>query len=105
MPCSYFFFRFGDQTKRSPNALLRSLAYQMSQQLPDFRRKLSDLHDHGVRLEKSDARTIWNRVFLRSLFKMDLQVSLHWVVDALDESDSSQTLLEIFAGISKAAVP
>ncbi|KAF6219657.1 hypothetical protein HO133_004126 [Letharia lupina] len=105
MPCSYFFFRFGDQTKRSPNALLRSLAYQMSQQLPDFRRKLSDLHDHGVRLEKSDARTIWNRVFLRSLFKMDLQVPLYWVVDALDESDPYQTLLKIFAGISKAAIP
>ena len=28
--CSFFFFRFGDQTKRSPNALLRSLAYQMA---------------------------------------------------------------------------
>lgn len=77
----------------------------MSQQLPDFRRKLSDLHDHDVRLEKSDARTIWNRVFVRGLFKMDLQVPLYWVVDALDESDPYQTLLKIFAGISKAAIP
>ena len=104
-PCSYFFFRFGDQTKRSPNALLRSLAYQLSQQLPDFKRRLGDLHDDGLRLEKTDARTIWHKVFVGSLFKMDLQDPLYWVVDALDESDSSQTLLEIFAGISKAAIP
>lgn len=77
----------------------------MSQQPPDFRRKPSDLHDHGVRLEKSDARTIWNRVFVGGLFKMDLQVPLYWVVDALDESDPYQTLLKIFAGNSKAAIP
>ena len=36
---------------------------------------------------------------------MDLQVPLYWVVDALDESDPYQTLLKIFAGISKAAIP
>lgn len=105
IPCSYFFFRFGDQTKRSPNALLRSLAYQMSQQLPEFRKKLGHLHDGGLRLEKTNARTIWNKVFVGSLFKMDLHDPLYWVVDALDESDSSQTVLDIFAGISKAAIP
>lgn len=103
--CSFFFFRFGDQTKRSPNALLRSLAYQLAAQLPGLNRKLQDLHDDGLRLEKKDARTIWNKVYVEGLFKMELRDPLYWVIDALDESEAPHTLLEILSSVSKAAIP
>lgn len=105
IPCSFFFFRFGDQTKRSPNALLRSLAYQIASQLPSFKRKLRELHDDGLHFEKTEARTIWKKVFVGGLFKIELQGPLYWVVDALDECDSSQTALDILSGISKAGAP
>lgn len=105
MHCTYFFFRFGDQTKRSPNNLLRSFAYQSAVQLPEFQKKLCALHDDGLRLEKTDARTIWNKLFATCLFKMDLQKPMYWLVDGLDESDSPQTLLDILSGISDSAVP
>ncbi len=103
--CSYFFFRFGDQTKRSPNAMLRSLAYQLALQLPSFKVKLRNLHDQGLHFEKADARTIWRKVFVGGLFKLDLKDPLYWVIDALDECDSSQTALKLMSGISEAKVP
>lgn len=103
--CSFFFFRFGDQTKRSTNSLLRSLAYQTANQLPSFKDKLRKLYDDGLHFEKTDARTIWKKVFIGNLFKMDVQDPLYWVVDALDECDSSQHALDIFSGISTAPIP
>lgn len=103
--CSYFFFRFGDQTKRSPNAMLRSLAYQLAHQLPSFKVKLRNLHDQGLHFEKADARTIWRKVFVGGLFKLDLKDPLYWVIDALDECDSSQTALKLMSGISEARIP
>ena len=103
--CSYFFFRFGDQTKRSPNAMLRSLAYQLALQLPSFRVKLRDLHDQGLHFEKADAGTIWEKVFVRCLFKLDLRDPLYWVIDALDECDSPQTALKLMSGVSEAGIP
>jgi hypothetical protein len=38
--CQYFFFKFGDQTKRSPTTLLRSISYQLARDDPEFRRVL-----------------------------------------------------------------
>ena len=105
IPCSYFFFRFGDQTKRSPNAMLRSLAYQLAHQLPSFKVKLRILHDQGLHFEKADARTIWRKVFERGLFKLELKDPLYWVIDALDECDSPQTTLKLLSGISEASIP
>lgn len=103
--CSFFFFRFGDQSKRSTNSLLRSLAYQTANQLPSFKDRLRNLHDDGLHFEKSDARTIWNKVFVGILFKMDVLDPLYWVVDALDECDSSQHAVGILSGISSAPIP
>ncbi|KAL8916035.1 MAG: hypothetical protein Q9208_008736 [Pyrenodesmia sp. 3 TL-2023] len=59
--CQYFFFRFGDKTKRSVNLLLRSLAYQVAVQFPELRLQLEKLADDAVRLEKAESRIIWQK--------------------------------------------
>lgn len=98
--CQFFFFRFGDQTKRSLSALLRSLAFQIAEQVPEYRRALLKLSADGMRLEKSDARTIWQKLFVSILFRLDLTTPLYWILDAIDESDSSQSLLELLSKVS-----
>lgn len=98
--CQFFFFRFGDQTKRSLSALLKSLAFQVAEQVPEYRRALLNLSDNGMRLEKTDARTIWQKLFLSTLFKLELTTPLYWILDAIDESDSSQLLLELLSKVS-----
>ena len=103
--CQFFFFRFGDQTKRSINALLRSLAFQIAEQIPAFRLALLSMSNNGVRLEKTDARTIWQKLFVSVLFKLDFTKPLYWILDAIDESDSSKSLLELLSKLSSSRVP
>lgn len=103
--CQFFFFRFGDQTKRSLNALLRSLAFQIAEQVPEFRLALLSMSTNGVRCEKSDARTIWQKLFVSVLFKLNLAKPLYWVLDAIDESDSSKSLLELLSKLCSSRAP
>ncbi|KAL9121836.1 MAG: hypothetical protein Q9187_001611 [Circinaria calcarea] len=103
--CQYYFFRFGDQTKRSLNSLLRSLAFQIAEKSPEFKTALTRLSDDGLRIEKTDARTIWQRLFVSLLFKLEVDTPLYWIIDATDESDSPQSLIELLSGISSCKIP
>jgi WD40 repeat protein len=103
--CAYYFFRFGDQTKRSLSACLRSLAFQIAEQLPSFRKTLHKMGNTGVRLEKADARTIWQKVFTSVLFKMTFTNTFYWVIDGLDETDSPRLLVELIQSISSSMLP
>ena len=98
--CQYHFFRFSDQTKRSLGGLLRSLALQISEQVPVFQHALKDLSVKGLRLDKADARTIWQKLFVSILFKLDIGRPLYWILDGLDESDSTQLLPELLSKLS-----
>lgn len=103
--CQYFFFKFGDPTKRSLSGCLRSLAYQIARDIPDFRRILIDLSAQGLRLEKADSILIWQKIFESSLFELELEQPLFWVVDGLDESESPKALLEIFQNLRFSKTP
>jgi WD40 repeat protein len=103
--CQFFFFRFGDQTKRSVNFFLRSIAFQIAQDIPTFRRRLNDLSKDGMRFEKTEAWTLWQKLFVSILFKIKLNKPLYWVIDALDESDSPEILFNILSSISSHNIP
>ena len=56
--CQYFFIRFGDRNKRTLSLLLRSIAYQIAQQVPSFLQKVTELADEAVDFETADPKTI-----------------------------------------------
>lgn len=97
--CQFFFFRFGDQTKRSLSALLRSIAYQVARDIPVFRNILIELSAEGLTLEKADPMTIWHKIFESILFKIELSRPLYWVIDALDESESPRVLVDLLRSL------
>ncbi|MCJ1378262.1 hypothetical protein MMC17_001359 [Xylographa soralifera] len=103
--CVYYFFRFGDQSKRSLSTCLRTIAFQIAEQLPQFRRILKGMRFSAKTMEKTDARTIWEKIFIGILFKMRFTTTMYWIIDALDESDHSQLLVELMQSISDAAAP
>lgn len=103
--CQYYFFRFGDQTKRSLNGLLRSLGFQIAKDIPAFRRELTMLVSEGIKLQKTDARIIWQKIFVSILFKLVLSRPLYWVIDALDEADSPRILPDLLQGLSSSCTP
>lgn len=98
--CAYYFFRFGDQSKRSLSGCLRAIALQIAAQVPQFRRLLKQTRFPSKSLEKSDAKTIWELVFMDILFKMTLSSTMYWVIDGLDEADQPQLLVELMHAIS-----
>lgn len=103
--CVYYFFRFGDPLKRSVSNCLRSLAFQIAEQLPEFRHALNSAQFSTGTLENANAKTIWERVYIGVLFKMRFKTTMHWVIDALDESDHSKILVELMQSISRSLSP
>lgn len=103
--CNYYFFKHDDSTKRSASSLLKSLAFQIAQATPAFEEALNAMGENGLQFEKMDARSIWHKLFLSVLFKMQGIGPLYWVVDALDESDSVSTVIEILSTISASEFP
>lgn len=103
--CNYYFFKHDDSTKRSASSLLKSLVFQITQDIPAFEEALSVMSEEGLRCEKMDARSIWHKLFLSVLFKLQSTGPLYWVVDALDESDSISTVIDILSTISSSYFP
>lgn len=98
--CVYYFFRFSDESKRSLSACLRSIAFQIAKQLPGFCRALKNIPSATKTLEKTDAKTIWERIFVQLLFKMRFSTTIYCIIDALDESDNPQQLVELMQSVS-----
>ena len=103
--CQYYFFRFGDKRKCSLNTLLRSIGLQIAKHAPIFRRQLAQLSREGNKLEKLDARIIWQRIFIHVLSKVALSKPLYWVIDGLDESESPKVLPDLLQTLSKFVTP
>ena len=103
--CQFYFFRYGDQTRSPLNSFLRSLAYQISCHVPEYRRKLAKLSEDGFNFHKAESRMLWQKLFAQALFKTNLSKPLYWVIDGLDESDSPSTLLNLLSSISSSSLP
>lgn len=104
--CQYFFFRFGDPSKRTLSTFLRSIAYQAAKDVPSLRRSLiDDVSTEGLRLEKADSMLIWQKVFESILFKRDFNGPFYWIIDAVDESESPKALLDLFRSILNSKTP
>ncbi|KAK8175472.1 hypothetical protein IWX90DRAFT_412017 [Phyllosticta citrichinensis] len=95
--CQYFFFRSNDLQKQSLDYLLRSLAYQIARDIPEFRRALVKLSSESSWLGKADCSMIRRKIYEEILFKMKLEYPLYWVVDALDgfEFDRLSRLISV----------
>ncbi|KAI9840612.1 MAG: hypothetical protein M1837_001508 [Sclerophora amabilis] len=103
--CQYFFIRFVDRNKRTVNSLLRSIAFQLAQNLTSFRNKIVQLSGEAEKLKDADAWTFWQRIFRSILFKSQFNRPLYWVIDGLDESDSPPSIINLISEILSASVP
>jgi hypothetical protein len=103
--CQYFFIRFGDRKKRTLSLLLRSIAYQIAQQVPGFLQKATELADEAVNFETADPKTIWERIFKSLLFKMESKQPLYWVIDGLDEADDTRATIKLLSDITMSSMP
>jgi hypothetical protein len=103
--CQYFFIRFADRKKRTLGFLLRSIAYQIAQQLPDFLQKVAEMESEAVDFEAANPRTIWDRIFRSILFKLSGAQPLYWVIDGLDEADNPRALINLLSDVTGSSTP
>ncbi|KAL8788977.1 MAG: hypothetical protein Q9213_001386 [Squamulea squamosa] len=103
--CVYYFFRFGDQSKRSLSTCLRTTAYQLAEKLPQFHHALKEIRSSNKTLEKADPKTIWDKLFVDVLFKLRFPMTLYWIIDALDESDHPQLLINLMQDVVHTSAP
>jgi WD40 repeat protein len=101
----YFFFRFGEQTKRSVGTLLRSLAVQLARSFSAFRKSLLRIKNSGLTFKDSDSQSIWERIFKSALFTLDLTTPIYWIIDGLDESDSPTFVVDMLNSIDLSSTP
>ncbi|KAK6075021.1 NACHT and WD domain-containing protein [Seiridium cupressi] len=101
----YFFFRSGDETKRSVGTLLRFLAFQIAGIHPVFRQALASLSDGGFKPKDTDWKSTWRKLFTGLLFKQESERPLYWVIDGLDECATPQLMLELTAELKTSLTP
>jgi WD40 repeat protein len=91
--CQFYFFNYRDQTHRSLVGMLKSLTYQIACDVPEFAAEILAASSRDDQLAKGDHRLLWQKLFETSFFNKDLKRPLFWVIDGLDESESTETVI------------
>ncbi|OAL54871.1 WD40 repeat-like protein [Pyrenochaeta sp. DS3sAY3a] len=92
--CQYHAFDVSDKPSQSASYMLRSFAYQIACSVSTFRTDLQKIEEQfGIAILKMNAKTIWEKVFRGALLDKVIGRTLYWVIDGLDETDSSEISL------------
>ena len=97
--CSFFFFKHGDATRSTIASMLLSMAWQMGSQHITIREALMKLVSDEEMIDKSDERSIWQKLFVAHIFEVTLKHTHYWIIDALDECNNHGVLLPLLAKI------
>lgn len=103
--CQYFFFRMGESAMHTSGSFLKSLALQLAVGHESVRDSLVTLYQDGIRLGTAEARMVWQKAFVATIFRIQFPRPLYWVIDALDEAESSPPIVQMFGGIQNASSP
>lgn len=105
MPCHYFFLRFMDQKKRALGTVLRSLAAQMANSMPEYAHKLLDVASATTDLKAADFRSLWQWFYKETLFTLDVERPIYWVIDGLDEADTPASFIRLLSEVNTTTIP
>ncbi|KAF7555303.1 hypothetical protein G7Z17_g2299 [Cylindrodendrum hubeiense] len=86
-------------------ALIRTLAFQIAQQLPSFRKSLNELADSGYKPKDAEWRWTWKKLFVNLLFEMKSSPPLYWIIDGVDEANSPHYLFELLSDLHVSKIP
>lgn len=109
LPMQLWYFRHDTQPQRSNRECLLSLALQMVNASEEYAQMISALGTELAAIARSDNLTIWKRLFIQPFINLGLpRYSLqpwYWVIDALDESESSGGFLNLLNGLKALKFP
>ncbi|KAI0431581.1 hypothetical protein F5Y09DRAFT_187785 [Xylaria sp. FL1042] len=93
--CCYFYFSYGDESKSTISALMRSMAWQMAVIHPEAFTTISNTTNSWTTapIDKVDHISVWRQVFVAALLKIKHKRPQYWVIDALDECKNGLELM------------
>jgi WD40 repeat protein len=95
LPCAFYFFTYGDKTKFSISLFLRSIAWQIASNNKEVFDYVLGQCKKDAHLVNADYRTIWRKLFLEGIFKIQLPGKHYLVIDALDECLNNPELIPL----------
>ncbi|KAL8808980.1 MAG: hypothetical protein Q9200_003840 [Gallowayella weberi] len=105
LSCQYFFIRYGNRGKRSVSLLLRSIAYQLARDIPEFMEQVLQLVAEATDFATADPRTLWEKIYKSALFNLKVDRTLYWIIDGLDEADDPRALVRLLSETSSSFLP
>lgn len=90
--CCFFPFRYNNEALRKPQNLLRTIAFQMAEQDPQIRARLTELRTEDLDVESARLGLLWQKIFCNGVFRSQSTELIYWVIDALDEAESTELL-------------
>lgn len=92
--CTYLYCRHDDEQKRNLPALMRTEVFALTERVKEFKDQISRLRDEGDHSHEDmeSVRFIWRKLFLRPLSESKFAGTITWIIDGLDESDSTQRM-------------
>lgn len=103
--CQFFYFRIGENGKEDTASLLRSIAYQVACEVPEFGDGLKGMGEDGIDFSKTTTDVLWSKLFLNFLFQLPLREPMYWIIDGVDESSSSLVLLTLLCSSRQQKIP
>lgn len=95
LDCVFYFFAYNDKLKSTIGAFLRSVAWQMARLYPEILQTVLNIHDKDEQLGKMDYRTIWRKLFIEGILKVELGRHMYLVIDGLDECKGEAELVAL----------
>ncbi|KFY19780.1 hypothetical protein V491_04219 [Pseudogymnoascus sp. VKM F-3775] len=105
LPCHYFFIRFMDKKKRGLSMILRSLACQLAYSTPEYANKLRQLEAVSTAFKTADFQNLWQWLYKQTLFELELDSPLYFIIDGVDEADSPDTLIKLLSELNLTTTP
>jgi WD40 repeat protein len=105
LPCHYFFIRYSSQKKRNLSVILRSIACQLAQSIPEYADKLRQLADANTDLQTSDYRNVWQWLYKQNLFQLSIDKPFYLILDGVDESEAPGSMIRLLSDLQSTAIP
>ena len=91
--CCYFPFRYNIEALRSAQGLLRSIAFQLSEQDMTMRQWLLDESAADLEIQSARLGYIWQKLFVNGLLRQESSEPMYWIIDAIDEAEPNELAL------------
>jgi WD40 repeat protein len=105
LSCHFYYFRFEEEETKLPGKFLRSLAYQVANDIPQFRKQLALLSESPGFQGMEEGADAWKALLIEKLSEVTSTERIYWVVDAIDVCSLPDVLLDIVATLSASGLP